>query len=1151
MNFILGLDVGVGSVGWAVLNLDKLRIEDCGVRIFESGEIPKDRKRTSQQRRCYRSARRLTRRKGHRKARLKKHLELIGLVKASDVDQYYETKENDPIFLRYRALTEKLSPEELAACLIHICNNRGYKDFYDVDSDDLSKDELKEYEKERGAAGKIEKIMAEGGYRTPAEMIYKDSEFFCDNSPYRKFHNSDGNDTINLISRKMLEKETDLILNKQREFYPCLTDEKIETIHKIIFDQRDFEDGPGDIDDPYRKYTGYLDTLGKCRFYKDEKRGARFTLLADVYSLVNVLSQYKYVDANGNVCIKRELAEEVISIALNAGNIKKSDLKKTAKKYGILVNGTDNTGTPITKCLKYIKIVKPIFEECGYNWSELIDNYSDITNNLLNRVGEVLSKAQTPKRRRILLDNLNAGLDDKLIEKLASQKFSGTCNVSYKYMNGTVSAFLEGDIYGKFQAEFIKDLPVSDKSPKPAKLPPFKNEDDCEFFKNPVVFRSINETRKIINAVIDKYGYPCSLNLETADELNKSFADRSADDKRNKANEKENDRLTKEIIERTGYSVEKARGYIEKYKLWDAQGHKCLYSGTEIEIDDVLKDRSHMFEVDHIVPYSLILDNTINNKALVYTTENQAKGQQTPLMYMNAEKAANFKAAVNDMLRNKKCSKKKYDYLMLESLGDRSLLDEWKSRNLNDTRYIAKYLVNYLKANLRFNTSDELPDDVNIKDHSRVFAVKSAFTSRFRRQWLNENTWGRYDKTELKKITYLDHAADAIVIANCRPEYVILAGEKIKLSRIYHNAGKKITPEYTASMENCVDSLYKYYRMDKEKSRKLLRSPSARIAPIIPGLALETDNRLRDLNTHREFFDKNASDEEILEVFKVTNRTLYYDDADFAASLRMPVISIKPERSYTGAVTADKPISIQEIDGKRMQLSRIAVGKLKAADIAKLRTDDTDLIDSLKSIFDGKNGNNQYTVNDYLKENNLSFFATAKGRRINKVTLMSPAPARTFLKKEISENNYSILDDRSYYCMEIYKDSNGMTNVQGIALSDIVKKDGKLWLKPDFVMPENYCTHIMYLFPGDYLRIYKSENKIKFEGYYKSVNNINEPSFNYISNNKIFDSTKRITVAKKDRLIKLSVDILGKITGEKNGDGIKCGEPLSLLREKN
>ena len=99
-NFILGLDVGVGSVGWAVINLDKLRIENCGVRIFESGEVPNEKERYSQKRRHYRSLRRLVRRKSHRKSSLKKHLELIGLVKSSDVDLYYETKENDAISLR-------------------------------------------------------------------------------------------------------------------------------------------------------------------------------------------------------------------------------------------------------------------------------------------------------------------------------------------------------------------------------------------------------------------------------------------------------------------------------------------------------------------------------------------------------------------------------------------------------------------------------------------------------------------------------------------------------------------------------------------------------------------------------------------------------------------------------------------------------------------------------------------------------------------------------------------------------------------------------------------------------------------------------------------------------------------------------------------
>lgn len=67
-----------------------------------------------------------------------------------------------------------------------------------------------------------------------------------------------------------------------------------------------------------------------------------------------------------------------------------------------------------------------------------------------------------------------------------------------------------------------------------------------------------------------------------------------ADDKRNKANEKENDNITKQIIELTGYGEKKARGYLEKSKLWEAQGHKCLYIGKEKKIEDVLSDKGRM-----------------------------------------------------------------------------------------------------------------------------------------------------------------------------------------------------------------------------------------------------------------------------------------------------------------------------------------------------------------------------------------------------------------------------------------------------------------------------------------------------------------------------------------------------------------------------
>ena len=73
----IGLDIGIGSVGYAVIsrtnNLDA-RIEDIGVRLFDSGENIRQKASNAQERRGYRSTRRLLRRRKHRKERIKKIL---------------------------------------------------------------------------------------------------------------------------------------------------------------------------------------------------------------------------------------------------------------------------------------------------------------------------------------------------------------------------------------------------------------------------------------------------------------------------------------------------------------------------------------------------------------------------------------------------------------------------------------------------------------------------------------------------------------------------------------------------------------------------------------------------------------------------------------------------------------------------------------------------------------------------------------------------------------------------------------------------------------------------------------------------------------------------------------------------------------------
>ena len=76
-----------------------------------------------------------------------------------------------------------------------------------------------------------------------------------------------------------------------------------------------------------------------------------------------------------------------------------------------------------------------------------------------------------------------------------------------------------------------------------------------------------------------------------------------------------------------------------------------------------------------------------------------------------------------------------------------------------------------------------------------------------------------------------------------------------------------------------------------------------------------------------------------------------------------------------------------------------------------------------------------------------------------------------------------------------------------------------------------------------------AKGKVKFKGYYRSTKSINHNVIYYNTYN--IPELKNTTISQKDVCVKYDVDILGKVHGENDGKGIKCGEPLSLLREKS
>lgn len=658
---------------------------------------------------------------------------------------------------------------------------------------------------------------------------------------------------------------------------------------------------------------------------------------------------------------------------------------------------------------------------------------------------------------------------DELIKKLSKQNFSGTAKVSDKYMIDAINAFFDGTLVGEFQANVQQDeFSVSIKTEKLLKLKPFDN--NSEYAQNPVVFRAINETRKVVNAIVQKYGAPNAMNIEIASELNKSFDTRQKISTQQNKNEKERKNAIKQISLITGLDEREIRPqYIERYLLGELQGWRCMYSNEEItNKKEAILNKGKQYEIDHIVPFSRILDDTLNNKALVLARENQKKGARTPLMYLSAEKEKEFKQRVNKLFKDNKITEKKYRYFMLESLvGEdaEKILGDWKTRNLNDTRYIAKFLVKYFNDNLYF--AREKGDD----KRPVVYAVKGAITSSLRRQWLNKETWGRYDKGELKKITYFDHAVDAIVIANCLPAYVIIAAENHKLRDIYYSAGKIKTEEYRKSLDNCVDTLMKYYGMSPAVSRKLLEKVKE-TPSLLKNIRFEVEYRVRDYELMKYFFnyDTKVGEDTLDQIFRNDLYKIY--DHQFADSIEMPIVSIKPERKYSGQMVKD--------------------GFIKK-----------------KDAISGKNS-----------------------------------------VKTIGENNSTVLNDSRFYCVDVYRTCNDETNLNFIKYTDLLKRNNHLYLRSDYRYPDDYAMHEMYLFYGDYIEITK-KNKICC-GYYFSLKNSsrNELYMSKGNTRRKLNNMKEnevCSITKKDTVKKFEIDILGKKLGEVK----KCGEPLSLLPEKN
>lgn len=756
MDYRIGLDIGIASVGWAVLENDEndepKRIVDLGVRIFDVAEIPKTGASLAEPRREARTTRRRLRRRRHRLERIRYLLEQQGIITEAELRKYYERKNLPSVYeLRVDALERKLKREELAQILIHIAKHRGFKS--------TRKAETKE--KEGGevlsAVKANQERMKEKGYRTVGEMIYRDEAFrekapWSDNGYLLTPRNREGK-YLHTILRETLIEEVKKIFEVQRELGNVEATELLEQKYiEILKSQRSFDKGPGNQPDGTPSpYAGDLieKMVGKCTFEPEERRASKAAYTSERFVLLQKVNHLKIVDGDGNVRpLTTEERQVVVKLAYTKKEVKYKDIRKSLFLQEKSVFKDLNYGKESIEKVegsKFISLVsyhqfKKILSE--FHWEKLEEE--EIV--WLDRIAEILTLYKSDESRDIRLreiPNLEKYIDDLL--ELNPSKFQ---HLSIKAMKKIMPYLEQGFLYYEACEQAGYDFKGDRAGEKMMFLKGEVVNQVLEEIPNPVVKRSISQTIKVVNAIIREYGSPQAVHIELAREMSKNFQERKEIEKQIKKNQENNEAVVKQIKE---YGVSNPTGLdIIKFRLWKDQNETCIYSGNHIPIGRLFQHGE--YDVDHIIPYSISFNDSYSNKVLVEAKYNREKGNRLPYEYFGDKEYYwnKYEILVNNTIKD---SKKRQNLLKKKFTEEER--QAFKERNLTDTKYITRVVYNLIRNYLCMAPYKNVGKKKKIK---QVYAVNGTITAYMRKRW---------DLGDKSRATDKHHAKDAVVVACC------------------------------------------------------------------------------------------------------------------------------------------------------------------------------------------------------------------------------------------------------------------------------------------------------------------------------------------------------------------------------------------------
>ncbi len=807
MGYVLGLDIGSNSIGWAIIS--NYKIIDLGIRIFPVG-VKEDsysksgtEESKNSSRRSARGIRRLYARYKLRRKQLKKFLFSIEMIPPESSQltsrQLYQ--------FRKKALDEQIPLQEIGRIFLLLNQRRGFKSNKKGDGKGEQKKELDGIKQEMA---ELEQKVADADCRTIGEYF---ALLFEKQSEKENWHNPDEpveRIRKRFVFRKAYEKEFDLIWAKQKTYYPAvLTDENYKKIKdNCIFYQRPL------------KSQKHL--VAKCRFEPSKRVAPKSSFEFQEFRIWQFIGNLRI--SGGNRFRESLSLDEKTKLGLlfqenelithqmmkNALNLPKSYTFQ--KDIPLKIKG-NTTNAKLMNALgeKHFNFLSN--EEKYKLWHTL---YFANDEEWLIKYAETalkLNSEQTKKYASIALEEEYGNVSIKAIRKILPLMkigfdYAQACEEAgyhHSYDEETDSAKRE-----------LSDLIVRDK------------KDDL---RNPLVQQAVSETIRLVNEILKERGKPQSIRVEFARMLkmpkDKRENIKRANDEKEARRESYRGFLSQKLgmnfisrsdilkfelwlemefnetdLKNLSQTIDAAEfrkfsknvkpGDKTKYALWLECGRISPYSGKIISLGKLF---SSEIEVEHIIPYSRCLNDSFGNKTLCEKEINADKANKTPYEYF-AGRPNEWASFLN---RVKHFSEGKQIKFTIKEIPS-----DFISQQLNNTAYIAKEARKKLKTVCR---------DVTV--------TNGQATSKLRHLWGLNTILNQKGENKKSRHDHRHHAVDALVIAATTPAFIKLLSDKAQFDNFGNLTLKDAPPPFPEFRDEAVALLSTVLISYRNKKRLL------------------------------------------------------------------------------------------------------------------------------------------------------------------------------------------------------------------------------------------------------------------------------------------------------------------------------------------